>query len=116
LAAALDSAAARGLAWEERDLLAVGYGSGDAAEALRLRVRPQWSAAAAKIDVAAALCDSRACDLQREDYEALHDGDSPATWRGRGASAFVIESIGSGVSGGWEDTGIERYRFAGATN
>lgn len=114
LGAALDAAAASELDWAQRDLLAVGYGSGDAAEALRLRVRPGWREAAAKIDIASALCDSRACDLERADYEALHDGEAPAQWKGRGASAFVIESVGSGNSGSWENTGIERYAFLGA--
>ena len=112
LAAAFDARAGEAAAWADSELLAIGYGSGDAAEALRLRVCPDWQSAAARIDVAGALNPVEATNLTRAEYESLHDGATPEQWRGRGASDFVIESVGAGGQGGWEDTGIERYRYA----
>ena len=42
LAAGLEEAALAEEEWEDREILLIGYGSGDAAEALPLRVRPGW--------------------------------------------------------------------------
>ena len=114
LAAAFDERARGTDDWAGETLLAVGYGSGDAAEALRLRVSPRWREAAARIDVAGALDTAEAQNLTQAEYEALHDGSSPELYRGRSGSAFVIESVGAGRTSGWEDVGIERYRYARA--
>jgi len=91
-------------------MLAVGYGSGDAAEAWPLRVCQGWEQAAAKIRWDDALED--AVDLDRAMYEALHDGRElprplPRPW------GFSIADVGRRYAPQWQDVGIESYRWAG---
>ena len=52
-------------------MVAIGYGSGDAAEAWSLTVVPGWREPAARIGARRAL--EAAVDLSREQYEQLHD-------------------------------------------
>jgi hydroxymethylglutaryl-CoA synthase len=90
--------------------LAIGYGSGDAAEAIPLHVVPGWREAAAKIGVDRALAFS--VQLTREQYEGRHDGQAveiPYEPRGE----FVVERVGECLSGAGscEDVGIEYYKF-----
>jgi hydroxymethylglutaryl-CoA synthase len=91
-------------------MLAVGYGSGDAAEAWPLRVCEGWEQAAAKIGWDDAI--DGAIDLDRGMYEALHDGRPlpgplPRPW------GFSISDVGRSFAPQWQDVGIESYRFAG---
>lgn len=110
LAAAFVDAHEGQLPLEGLRMLAVGYGSGDAAEAWPLRVCPGWERAAAKIGWDDAL--DGAVDLDRETYEALHDGRPlprplPRPW------GFSIADVGRKNAPQWQDVGIESYRFAG---
>ncbi|NIR59387.1 MAG: hydroxymethylglutaryl-CoA synthase family protein, partial [Gammaproteobacteria bacterium] len=73
IGAGLEEAAERGIDLLGRPMVAIGYGSGDAAEAIPIAVAPGWHEAAARIGIARALED--AIDLDRAQYEALHDGD-----------------------------------------
>jgi hydroxymethylglutaryl-CoA synthase len=110
MAAGMEEAArgARDLAGGE--VLAVGYGSGDAAEAIPMVVAERWREAARLIGFGAAL--ERAQDLTREQYEGLHDtGTAPGLHAPE--EGFVIESIGSSSHPGFSDEGIEYYRFVG---
>ena len=75
-----------------KTLLAVGYGSGDAAEAIPLQVVAGWEQAAAKIGVARAL--AGAVELTREQYERRHDGTGCGVAL-RAAREFVVERVGS---------------------
>lgn len=91
-------------------MLAVGYGSGDAAEAWPLRVCQGWEQAAARIGWDDALVG--AIDLDRATYEALHDGrelprELPRPW------GFSITDVGRRFAPQWQDVGIESYRWAG---
>jgi hydroxymethylglutaryl-CoA synthase len=89
-------------------LLAVGYGSGDAAEAMPLQVVAGWEQAAAKIGFVRAL--GGCIELTREQYQRRHDGlpvDVPYEPRGE----FVIERVGRCVAGECQDIGIEYYRY-----
>ncbi|HET6583272.1 MAG TPA: hypothetical protein VFG69_07490 [Nannocystaceae bacterium] len=97
-----------GLDLAGRTLLAIGYGSGDAAEAWPLRVVPRWRDAAARIGFEAALAD--AVDLDQPSYEALHDGHETAL-DAEPRRGFVIERVGECLSGTGQDVGIEYYRF-----
>ncbi|MCH9682809.1 MAG: hydroxymethylglutaryl-CoA synthase [Deltaproteobacteria bacterium] len=110
LAAAFDDAHARDLDLAGKSMLAVGYGSGDAAEAWPLRVADRWREAAARIDFDAALAD--ALPLDQPTYEALHDGTTPPqpipSPRG-----FAIADVGRRNAAQWQDIGVEYYRFAG---
>jgi hydroxymethylglutaryl-CoA synthase len=90
-------------------MLAIGYGSGDAAEALPLRVARRWREAAGKIGVVEALGD--AVDLDQRQYEALHDGaetDLFAT-----PAPFRISHLGARHSAVFQDLAVEYYDFVG---
>jgi hydroxymethylglutaryl-CoA synthase len=108
IAAGLEEAADRGMALGERDVLAVGYGSGDAAEAIPMRVVRGFEDAAGKIGFKAALAEHQ--DLTRQQYESLHDtGDAKGL--AMPTAGFVIESVGSNSSPQFSDEGIEYYGF-----
>ncbi|HSG65807.1 MAG TPA: hydroxymethylglutaryl-CoA synthase [Gammaproteobacteria bacterium] len=108
IAAGLEEALERGVALDGRPVLAVGYGSGDAAEAMPMTVAAGWRNAAAKIGFRAALEPHQT--LTRTQYESLHD-------RGQAAglvaptTGFVVDSVGSSATPGINDEGIEYYRF-----
>ena len=109
LGAAFEDAAAGTSDLTGATLLALGYGSGDAAEAIPLTVGPQWKAAAAKLGFADALKDP--VDLDQAQYEALHDGDPiDVRLRPRG---FVVDRIGDRHDPEFSDLGIEYYRWVG---
>jgi hydroxymethylglutaryl-CoA synthase len=92
-------------------MVAVGYGSGDAAEALPMAAVSGWQQAARKIGFRDAL--ANAIDLNREQYEALHDGvlatGAVATSRG-----FRIARVGEIYEQGFQDLGVEYYEYLGA--
>ena len=73
MAAGFEEALAKKLDLSERRILAIGYGSGDAAEAIPVRVSRDWAEAAKHIGFAAAL--EQAIDLAftQAQYESLHD-------------------------------------------
>lgn len=106
IAAALADAHARELDWTDRQLVLVGYGSGDAAEVWPARVSPTWREAAAKIDIETAF--AGAIDLEQGDYEALHDRRMPARKLPR-PTPFAIAGRGRRYDAGWQDAGIEHY-------
>jgi hydroxymethylglutaryl-CoA synthase len=108
LASGLSEASAGGDRTGER-WLAVGYGSGDAAEALPLRVAPGWREAARRIAFADALASAR--DLTRDEYEGLHDGRSVPTLAGEPVSGFRIARIGKAMTPSFQDLGVEYYEY-----
>jgi hydroxymethylglutaryl-CoA synthase len=106
IAAGMEEAAEIGVALSDRNILAVGYGSGDAAEAIPMRAVAGWEAQARRIGFRDALVAYQ--DLTREQYESLHDtGDA------RGLEdppdGFVIETVGASSAAGFSDEGIEYY-------
>jgi hydroxymethylglutaryl-CoA synthase len=109
IAAGFEEALDAGLELADHAFLAVGYGSGDAAEAMILRAVPGWREAAARIGFRRE-CE-RAVDLDRGQYEALHDGLPcalpPCDPQGR----FVVERVGVADGPGFSDLGVEYYRF-----
>ena len=72
IAAGLEQALQEGRPLAGRNILATGYGSGDAAEAIPMRVVEGWEQAAGKIRMAQAF--EPVQDLTREQYQDLHDG------------------------------------------
>lgn len=108
IAAGIDDAFSQGIELADKQFLTIGYGSGDAAEAMIIKMAPGWKEAASKIDFAAAL--NGAVDLAREEYEALHDGLLGPCPEVRPSFQFVVDSIGN-RSNGYHDLGIEYYRF-----
>jgi hydroxymethylglutaryl-CoA synthase len=108
IAAGMEDAYLRRMPLAGGKVLAVGYGSGDAAEAIPMTVVPGWEAAAAKIGFEAALETFQ--DLSQAQYEALHDtGDAPGLRDPD--TGFVIESIGTSMNPNLSDDGIEYYRL-----
>jgi hydroxymethylglutaryl-CoA synthase len=110
IGAGFEDAVERGVDLAGRELLAIGYGSGDAAEAIPLWVAPTWAEAARKIDFAHALSD--AVDLDRARYEALHDGGELADLPDPALDGFRIDAVGRRNAPDFADIGIEYYRFA----
>jgi len=108
VAAGVEDAYLRGADLGGKKVLAVGYGSGDAAEAIPMTVSEDWREAAARIGFEAALEPYQ--DLTQRQYENLHD-----TGTAQGLmdpeDGFVIESIGSSANSKFSDEGIEYYRF-----
>lgn len=108
LAAGMEEAAQSAIDLGGREVLALGYGSGDAAEAMPMRVVPGWARAAGRIGFAAAL--ENAVDLTHDDYVALHrSGSGPRPLTGR--DEFVIDRIGTSTAADFADEGVEYYRY-----
>ncbi len=111
LATGLAEAARTGADLAGRELLAVGYGSGDAADAIPLTLVPDYAVAARRIDVAGAL--AGAIDLDEGQYAALRDGRPAARLPGLPPGDFVIERVGAETGARFQDAGIEYYRYLG---
>lgn len=108
LAAGFEHAVEENVDLAGQTLLAVGYGSGDAAEAFPLVVVPGWREAAQKIGFARAL--DGEVELTREQYEQRHDGHLVELgYQPNGE--FVVERVGHRVTGDFQDIGVEYYRY-----
>jgi hydroxymethylglutaryl-CoA synthase len=111
LAAGFEEAAERDLDITDRAMVAVGYGSGDAAEAIPIKPAVGWKEAASRIGLARAL--SNTVDLTREQYEALHDGRDVPGLNYAPSSEFVITHVGERYDASFQDLGIEYYKYVG---
>ena len=109
MAAGFEEALETGLELEGETLLAVGYGSGDAAEAIPLRAVPRWQDAACRIGFTEAL--KGAVDLTREQYEALHDGRAIPGLDEAPRRGFVISRVGETHEPAFQDLGVEYYEY-----
>jgi len=108
MAAGMEEAEQQQVDLTDGQVLAVGYGSGDAAEAIPMRVVAGWEAAAAKIGFKDALADAQ--NLTRAQYESLHDSGTADGLRDPD-DGFVIEAIGTNTNPQLSDEGIEYYRY-----
>ncbi len=111
LAAGLEEAATRDVVLDDRDLLVLGYGSGDAAEAIPARVAQGWREAARGIRFADAL--AGAVDLGEADYATLHDSGMLDGGRHPGPTGLVIDHVGVRNEPAFQDFGVAYYRYAG---
>jgi hydroxymethylglutaryl-CoA synthase len=109
IAAGLEEAAAANLELEGAPMIAVGYGSGDAAEALPFHAVAGWQRAAARIGFAEAL--AGAIDLSQAQYEALHDRRDAADIVYQPRDEFAIHRVGNNYDKGFQDLGVEYYEF-----
>ena len=107
MAAGFEEAAGSGLALDHGRILTLGYGSGDAAEAIPMRVVPGWEEAARRIGFQAAL--GAPVDLDETAYHALHDG-TPNSSGSPEDGVFYIERIGRREEH-FDNSGIEYYRY-----
>jgi hydroxymethylglutaryl-CoA synthase len=108
IAAGMEEASENALDIAGEPVLAVGYGSGDAAEAIPMRLTDNWHVAAGKIGFGAALAPQQT--LTRQQYESLHDTGN-AGGLAEPDAGFVIESVGSCLNPDINDEGVEYYRF-----
>jgi hydroxymethylglutaryl-CoA synthase len=109
LAAGLEEALERKVELGGEQLLAVGYGSGDAAESIPLRVVENWRDAASRIGFRDALASP--IDLTKDQYEALHDGLEVPNLRYEPRREFVISRIGEIHEPAFQDLGVEYYEY-----
>lgn len=109
IAAAFDEAAGKGLAIEGQPMVAVGYGSGDAAEAIPIVASPGWRSAAANIKFAAAMADG--VTLDRPQYEAIHDGTYTGEPLTVPQNEFSIIRVGQRYEKEYQDLGVEYYDY-----
>ncbi len=109
IAAGFEQAAGDDLMLDEANMVAVGYGSGDAAEAMPIQVVPGWQQPARHIFFGRALED--AVDLDREQYEALHDGREVPSLDYEPREEFRITRVGQRYESAFQDLGVEYYEF-----
>lgn len=108
LAAGLEEALRAGMDLSGREVLALGYGSGDAAEAIPMRCVPGWHKAAECIGFASSL--DPCLDLNEREYQALHrTGNGSRMVPAR--EEFVIDRVGSSTAPEYADDGVEYYRY-----
>ena len=111
LAAGLEDAAVNDVALDGRELLMLGYGSGDAAEAIPARVVPGWRDAARAIRFHEAL--AGAVDLDHGEYASLHDAGTLDGARKPSLTGVVIDHVGTRNESAFQDYGIAYYRYLG---
>ena len=92
-----------------RELLTLGYGSGDAAEVIPFYVAENWREATSKIGFAKAM--EVSIDLDEAQYAALHDGRRVSNLDYIPNHEFVIDKIGRSDERQFQDIGIEYYRY-----
>jgi hydroxymethylglutaryl-CoA synthase len=109
IAAGLEQAAESAPELAGSTAVAVGYGSGDAAEAMPIIVPQGFEVAARRIGFAHAL--EGALDLEREQYEALHDGEEVAGLDYTPRSEFRIARVGKSYETSFQDLGVEYYEY-----
>ncbi len=113
LAAGFEQADREGLDLTGERILTIGYGSGDAAEIIPMRVMPGWRESARRLHFAEAF--SGGIDLDQAGYEALHDRGESDALALLPTQRFRISRVGD-RSGHIDDSGIEYYDFVGGEN
>lgn len=109
LAAGLDEARAKQVNLDHEEILMVGYGSGDAADAIPMHIVPDWQDAIETARFTAAL--EPAIDLTHDQYLALRDRDAHEDLGYDPRAEFVVERVGKETAHTFQDAGIEYYRY-----
>ena len=109
IAAGFEEAGQKKLNLADAPMVAVGYGSGDAAEALPLYVQRGFEAAAGRIGFVRSLEGS--VTLSRQQYEALHDGTEIPSLAYTPKDEFAIARVGKQYGASFQDLGVEYYDF-----
>lgn len=112
IAAGFEEAVSTGRELTGSPMVMVGYGSGDAAEAIPMVPVPGWETAARNVGFARAL--AGAIDLTREQYEALHDGREVPELSYTPRDEFAILRVGETYEQSFQDLGVEYYGFVRA--
>nr|PZN29072.1 MAG: hydroxymethylglutaryl-CoA synthase [Pseudomonadota bacterium] len=109
IGAGLEEAAEKKLELDYATMIAVGYGSGDAAEAIPIHPVPGWERRAATFQSARALAD--AVDLTQAQYESLHDHRELPDITYAPRDRFVISRVGTAYERSFQDLGVEYYEY-----
>ncbi len=109
IAAGLEEGAEQGLPLAGARMVAIGYGSGDAAESIPISPVVGFEAAAKRIGARAAL--DQAIDLTRAQYESLHDHRELPGVDYRPREEFVISRVGTAYDAAFQDLGVEYYDY-----
>lgn len=109
LATGLSQAATEQVELAGKETVLVGYGSGDAAEAIPARFAPEWREAAGKIQAEKAM--RSPIDLTREQYESLHQTGNVEGVIAPAEGEFVVTHTGTNTSGPLQDLGIDYYNY-----
>lgn len=109
LAAGLEDARQQNIELKDKEVLLVGYGSGDAADAIPMKIAAGWRTAVEAINFQAAL--SPSIDLSHDQYLALRDRGVTTGLRYAPSAEFVVDRIGSETTQIFQDAGIEYYRY-----
>jgi hydroxymethylglutaryl-CoA synthase len=109
IGAGLEEAFDTGIDLCGKSFLTIGYGSGDAAEAMLVTIAKDWQEAAAKIGFKNAL--KGAINLKREEYEGLHDCLREPCPPYTPSNEFIIDHVGETNDSELNDLGIEFYRY-----
>ena len=109
IAAGLEQAADENRDLAGREILTLGYGSGDAAEVIPFVVTDRWREATAKIGFGEAM--EFAVDLDQAQYVALHDGRRVSNLDYLPRAEFVIDKVGRSDDRQFQDVGIEYYKY-----
>lgn len=114
IAAGLEEASEKGIDLTWASMVMVGYGSGDAAEAIPMTAVQGWQEAAKKIGFRQAL--ARAVDLDLPQYEALHDGRDVTGLDLKPHDEFAILRVGEKYEASFQDLGVEYYGYVDGTS
>lgn len=109
IAAGLEEALHRDVDLAGQDILAIGYGSGDAAEAIPMQVVMTWQEATERIKFTAAMGPVQ--DLDQSQYKSLHATGYADSLQWTQSQGFLVERIGCSSQPNYADDGIEYYRF-----
>eukprot|EP01064_Diplonema_japonicum_P010914 TRINITY_DN1814_c0_g1_i8.p1 TRINITY_DN1814_c0_g1~~TRINITY_DN1814_c0_g1_i8.p1 ORF type:complete len:527 (+),score=66.55 TRINITY_DN1814_c0_g1_i8:66-1583(+) len=91
-------------------MVAIGYGSGDASEAIPMTVQPEYRKYALRSNVSKLL--SSPISLTKEQYEDIHDTRSLASYPRHTERGFFIETVGTRMEPAFQDLGVEYYGYA----
>jgi hydroxymethylglutaryl-CoA synthase len=108
IAAGLEDAAEKKLELAGANMVAVGYGSGDAAESIPISPSSGFEAAASRIGTSRAL--DGAIDLNQKQYESLHDRRE-LDLEYAPSSEFVIDRVGTAYDAAFQDLSVEYYEY-----
>jgi hydroxymethylglutaryl-CoA synthase len=109
IAAGLEEGAERKLELANTNMVAIGYGSGDAAEAIPISPVMGWEEAARKLNVRQALAEC--IDLTKAQYESLHDHRKLVDMEYSPRAEFVISRVGTAYEPTFQDLGVEYYDY-----
>jgi len=110
-AAGIEEAFEQGYDLTSKVFFTLGYGSGDAAEAMLIKISPTWRDYAAKIGFQKSL--ENPIELTKRHYEQIQKGLPIDNRFSVPQIGFVIDRVGKSVDPQFQDRGIQYYKFVG---